>query len=471
MGDRGGADAVTVHTETLQGLLQGGHRAEDADGAGEGHRRGDDQVGVRAQPVAARGGHGPHGHDHRFACLFHERQFLADQFTGERAAAAGADAQDKGFDPLVLARLADLPDQVVRADLADRAGAVEDVALGDDDADQPVLALCPGVRRGEGFLVVGETDVGKVVCCVRFAEQRLEFTLHFLMGLQAVHQAGGQRQGAAVAVHRGQVGHLRIDVFPQVLQCQLAVAGDVGGAGGPQVAQPEAVGLPVLGRHVVADERFQGRLVGADAEHVQVHRQPVEQFPQVEAEHRKAAQVDRAHGLQVDPVRPTGQVVLGLGVGVGKGDHLLARLPEPFQGRTDALHLVGAEAADAARLEQEQLDAAVIGGVVDGVEQVLQGHVLAQRPAGEPVDHPGQGVDGRAFLDDAALRGEHQGRTVGHGDRRLVEEQGEHGNERGKKQQVDEHRQAGTEDLPPPDKGQGQDLKKALHGPASSGRG
>src|SRR5690606_1377087 len=62
--ERGGAYAVGVHADLVEGPRDRREHAEDADRSGDGRWIGIDAVGVHADPVAAGRGHVAHGHDH-----------------------------------------------------------------------------------------------------------------------------------------------------------------------------------------------------------------------------------------------------------------------------------------------------------------------------------------------------------------------------------------------------------------------
>ena len=129
---------------------------EHADRAGDRRRVGDDLVGGGRDPVAAGGGDVAHRHDHRLAGSARQLELAPDELGAEDAAAGRIDAQDHRLDVLVVARLADQVGGRQAADGSGRRHAVDDLALGDDDADRVAGDALLDVRQ-----VVVERDLAE----------------------------------------------------------------------------------------------------------------------------------------------------------------------------------------------------------------------------------------------------------------------------------------------------------------------
>lgn len=97
-GDGAALDSPAVH---CGGEVEGLH--DDADGAGEGGGLGEDLVAAEGDVVAAGCGDGAHGDDEGFAgALFEAADFGEHGFGGGDGASGGVDAEDDGFDAVVL---------------------------------------------------------------------------------------------------------------------------------------------------------------------------------------------------------------------------------------------------------------------------------------------------------------------------------------------------------------------------------
>jgi hypothetical protein len=129
-------DAGRVDAELGERLVGRRQQREDADRAGDRRRVGDDLVGSGRDPVAARRGRVAHRDDDRLAGGARHLELAPDQLGAEDAAAGRIDAQHERLHVLVVARLLDQVGRRQAADRSRRRLAVDDLALGDDDADR-----------------------------------------------------------------------------------------------------------------------------------------------------------------------------------------------------------------------------------------------------------------------------------------------------------------------------------------------
>ena len=128
-----GGDHGHVHPELLHQALELGELHDDADGAGPGRRLGEDAVGRGRDVIAARGRHPPHRDDHGAPVLLvgEGRQLSPDAVGARDGAARRVDPQDDRLDQVVLARLADLLQDVIHVAVGDQAADLDDGDLGD----------------------------------------------------------------------------------------------------------------------------------------------------------------------------------------------------------------------------------------------------------------------------------------------------------------------------------------------------
>ncbi len=428
--ERRGPEAVRGDADLGQRLREGREHDEHADGSGDGHRRGHDAVGRRGDVVGRRGGHRSHRGHHGLAGIAQRRDLATDLLGCEHAAAGAVDAQHHRQDRVVVARIPEQRGQALTADRPRWLLAVQDLAGGDDHADVALVAAVQGRLRAQHAQVRLPADrvvgVLALVAPGLLADPRVEL----LPGLQAVDQAATQRELRQVAIHLGEAKRSVVGIGLQRRGFELAGAGHVALPAVPQLGDPDPRLLAILGRHVGTGECLRRGLVGTDLEHVHLHAELVGGALEVLAEVAIALDQHRAEGIEVGLVGMGRDIELPLVVVGAPGEYLLARRTKPAERRADVVQGRQPGTFEAAQVEHQCRDAAVVGRRVDDLDEVGQAGL---RPAftGGVGDHPVERVAAQ-FLDDVALQG--------HDQRSLRREIGQRG-AAGGKQDAEQHQQ------------------------------
>ncbi len=204
--------------------------------------------------------------------------------------------------------------------------------LRDDDGDLVALPLRAGPVAAERLEVVGHRDLLERLRLLVLAGEGDHPLAHLVAGGELVHQL--RFEGDLRRVAAGGLQQLRhsLDEGGQRFRRRLARLGDAGEVGPPDVAEPLEVGLLRLGRHVVPEVGFDGRLVLADAEDVPGDAELVDALAVVGPVAAEALDQDHSIRIEEDFVGLRGEVVAAHVEGVARGDDLLARLAEVAEG-------------------------------------------------------------------------------------------------------------------------------------------
>jgi len=302
--------------------------------------------------------------------------------------------------------------EAVAADTALRVIAIEDIAAGDNHAHSLVaLVLAVEVKQfvmGQIGLVI---DIEKSVLVL--TDQFGHAARHHRAGGELIHQPGLKGQTAQIALQWHQILVQGVHIVVNRALVEFAGGFHFAGVERPQFIEPGGGVLTGFSGHIVASEGFHGALEITGAEHIDIDLELVGGGLEVRAEIAKPGDHHPAHGIEMNLIGITGQVVLILGVVVAHGDHRLAAAFEAFKGLAHFLKLAEAATIEIVELQQQGGDALVAAGRIDGVDQIPDGGF---RIIGCALFHQlGEGVGVAALLDQYATGNQSQGRLFRQG--------------------------------------------------------
>ncbi len=194
-----------------------------------------------------------------------------------------------------------------------------------------------GIRRCfQRIIVIAD---GAIVF-IRFAPAKL-FGQHFFdfgAGGECIHQFVVERIFRRISIDLRQTVQYRLCAREHLLSWDLAVGGDRVEIVLPQLADPATVGFTRGRRHIIADKRLYGRLIGPDAEHVRGNFQLIEQGLVVQTVGGKAVQINGTLRREVNFVSKTGEVILPLAEVIAHGKDRFTAVAEFPQCFADILH-------------------------------------------------------------------------------------------------------------------------------------
>ena len=140
----------------------------------------------------------------------------------------------------------------------------------------------------------------------------------------------------------------------------------------PQLANPAAVRFARGRRHIIADKRFHGGFISADAEDVRGDFQLIQQGFVIQAVGCEAVQIDRTLRRKPDFIGEARQVILPLTVAVAYGKDRLAAIAKFAQRFPDVLHgrLIGAR--EVFQIHHDAGDIAIVFRLTNGVDDIKQ---------------------------------------------------------------------------------------------------
>jgi hypothetical protein len=286
---------------------------------------------------------------------------------------------------------------------------VHDRSAGDDHRDLvPEHRLRRLVAREREVLVT--VDAVELVLLLVLADELDQPVADHVATADVVDQAERRGCSSGVAVHRGDVGVEVLRVVDELLLGDPPCGRDVGEPRRPEIAHPLEVGLARLRRHRIGEVGLDCRLVLADAEDVPVHLEAIERVLEVQVVAAEAGDRDLAHAVHVDLVGVGREVVCGLRVVVGGGDDRLALGLEGGERRADLLQLADAGRLELAEIEHQDVDALIVAGALDGLDEIAQQRLLLGTAGDERRQRWAQPA---ALLDDRALRCDDQRVLVG----------------------------------------------------------
>ena len=208
------------------------------------------------------------------------------------------------------------------------------------------------------------TPIAQLILARQFDHRGVKF----ITAAELIDEAGIERRLGAVSTELAEalwqlrdIG-LHIGLGPQAFR--------IGEPTAPQAAGQCLIGGLGFGRGGGAGEGLHERLVGANAEHVDINLQLFERLGEIEARAAGASDDHAAHRVEPDLAGGGGEQPAVVAVGGGPGVNRLTGFSEAGEGIVNCGDIGLAAAHEAIQFQHNGLDAIILGGVIDGVHHI-----------------------------------------------------------------------------------------------------
>ena len=358
-----------MNSQCFQGILKGGYKSKDADGAGDSGRHGQHPIGLCGDPVTTGGGIAAHGDNHRNIVVAGFGNGIADYIRGEGAATGAVHAQHNCLNPIILIYSLKDIGNAVTTHSALWLVAIENIAAGHHQCHQG-FGFIHRVQFAQLDIVEvgGHGDAGKIT--VGGGQYLFQVLIGFSSGGHHINQSLVQCQGGCIAIG---VRQSQVHIVNQVIEGAAGKAAQMFYLGAvvlPQgVQQIAAVGAGFV-RHTVTHKGFHCALVFADPEDMHIDLQLIQRFLVVVAVGAKAGKHNAAHGVENNLIGVGGKEILWLGKVIADGDNRLAAFLEALQGAADLFQLGDTAAGQVVGIQKNMGDTGIVLGVVKGIHYI-----------------------------------------------------------------------------------------------------